>query len=58
MIKTPSLVARPVTIVTDTLKQLTKLSKPRRKFVAALLATMLAVRGRVNYRNLARLRGV
>ena len=54
MIKTPSLVARPVTIVTDSLKQVPKLSKPRRKFVAALIATILAVRGRVNYRNLAR----
>jgi len=52
--KTPSLVARPVTIVTATLKQLPGLSKPRRKFVAAVIATILAVRGRVNYRNLAR----
>lgn len=55
--KTPSLVARPVTIVTDTLKQLSGLSKPRQKFVAALIATILAVRGRVNYRNLARYGG-
>ena len=31
-----------------------ELTKPRRKFIAALIATMLAVRGRVNYRNLAR----
>lgn len=30
------------------------LAKPRCKFVAALLATILALRGRVNYRNLAR----
>jgi hypothetical protein len=30
------------------------LAKPRRKFIAALLATILALRGRVNYRNLAR----
>jgi hypothetical protein len=52
--KTPSLVARPVTIVTATLKQLPGLAKPRRKFDAALLATILALRGRVNYRNLAR----
>ena len=52
--KTPSLVARPVTIVRATLKQLPGLAKPRRKFVAALLATILALRGRVNYRNLAR----
>jgi hypothetical protein len=54
MIKTPSLVARPVTIVTATLKQLPKLAKPRRNFMVALIATILAVRGRVNYRNLAR----
>lgn len=54
MIKKPSLVARPVTIVTATLNQMPQLTKPRRKFVAALIATMLAVRGRVNYRNLAR----
>lgn len=43
-----------MTVVTATLKQLTGLAKPRRKFVAALLATILALRGRVNYRNLAR----
>jgi hypothetical protein len=43
-----------VTIVTDTLKQLAALAKPRRKFVASLIATILAVRGRCNYRNLAR----
>ena len=36
------------------LKQMPGLAKPRRKFVAALLATILALRGRVNYRNLAR----
>lgn len=54
MIKPPSLVARPVTIVTATLNQLPALAKPRRQFVAALLATILALHGRVNYRNLAR----
>jgi hypothetical protein len=43
-----------VTVVTATLEQVPKLSKPRRKFVAALIATILAVRGRVNYRNLSR----
>lgn len=43
-----------MTIVRATLKQLPDLAKPRRKFVAALLATILALRGRVNYRNLAR----
>ena len=43
-----------MTIVTATLKQLPSLSKPRREFVAALFATILALRGRFNYRNLAR----
>ena len=43
-----------MTVVTATLNQMTWLAKPRRKFVAALIATMLALRGRVNYRNLAR----
>jgi DDE superfamily endonuclease len=43
-----------VTVVTDTLKQMPALSKPRRTFIGALIATILAVRGRVNYRNLAR----
>lgn len=54
MIKPPSLVARPVTIVRTTLEQLSELSKPRRKFWASLCATILALRGRFNYRNLAR----
>ena len=43
-----------MTVVTDTLNQLPGLAKPQRKFMAALLATILALRGRVNYRNLAR----
>lgn len=43
-----------MTVVTATLEQVPGLSKPRRKFLAALIATILAVRGRVNYRNLAR----
>ena len=43
-----------MTIVTGTLNQLPGLAKPQRQFIAALLATILAVRGRVNYRNLAR----
>lgn len=43
-----------MTIVTATLKQLPELTKSRRQFFAALIATILAVRGRVNYRNLAR----
>jgi hypothetical protein len=43
-----------VTIVTATLNQLPELTKPRRNFMVALFATILAVRGRANYRNLAR----
>ena len=43
-----------MTVVTGTLNQLPGLAKPRRKFIAALLATILAPRGRFNYRNLAR----
>lgn len=43
-----------MTVVTATLEHVPGLSKPRRKFLAALIATILAVRGRVNYRNLAR----
>ena len=54
MIKRPALVARRVRIVTAPLKQLPGLAKPRRKFVAALSGTILALCGRVNYRNLAR----
>jgi hypothetical protein len=46
-----------VTIVTATLNQLSTLAKPRGKFLAALIATILALRGRVNYRNLARYGG-
>ncbi len=54
MNKKPSFAARPVTIGATTLNQLRSLAKPQRKFVAALIATILALRGRVNYRNLAR----
>ena len=43
-----------MTVVTATLNQIPGLAKPRRKFVAALLATIWVLRGRVNYRNLAR----
>lgn len=42
-----------VTIVTATLNQLPSLAKPQRKCLAALLMTILALRGRVNYRSLA-----
>lgn len=43
-----------MTIVTASLKQIPELTKPRRNFLVALIATILAVRGRINYRNLAR----
>lgn len=43
-----------MTVVTGTLNQLPSLAKPQRNFIAALLATILALGGRVNYRNLAR----
>jgi hypothetical protein len=43
-----------VTVVTNTLNQMPGLAKPQRKFIAALLLTILALRGRVNFRNLAR----
>lgn len=43
-----------MTVVTNTLNQLPGIAKPQRKFIAALLATILALRGRVNFRNLAR----
>ena len=43
-----------MTVVTNTLNQMPGLAKPQRKFIAALLLTILALRGRVNYRNLAR----
>lgn len=46
-----------MTIVTATLNQLSKLAKPQHKFLAALIATILALRGRFNYRNLARYGG-
>jgi hypothetical protein len=50
----PSIAARPVTVVTDTLEQMKSIAKPQHKFVAAMLATILALRGRVYHRNLAR----
>ena len=46
-----------MTIVTATLNQLPSLAKPQRKFLAALIATILSLRGRFNYRNLARYGG-
>src|SRR5215210_1887445 len=43
-----------MTIVTHILDQMPAINKPQRKFLPALFATLLAVRGRVNFRNLAR----
>ena len=43
-----------MTVVTHILEQMPGINKPQRKFLLALFATMLAVRGRVNFRNLAR----
>lgn len=44
----------PVTIVNQILKQMPGLAKPQAKFIEVLTATILALRGRVNYRNLSR----
>lgn len=43
-----------MTIVTDILRQMRGISQPQRKFLETLFATILALRGRVNFRNLAR----
>ncbi len=43
-----------MTLVTQILEQMPFIHQPQRKFLLALFATMLAVRGRVNFRNLAR----
>jgi DDE superfamily endonuclease len=43
-----------MTIVKDILQQMPALSQPQRKFLDTLFATILAVRGRVNFRNLSR----
>ncbi len=44
----------PVTIVNQILKQMPGLAKPQANFIEALIVTILALRGRVNYRNLSR----
>jgi hypothetical protein len=44
----------PVTIVHQILKQMPGLANPQAKFIEVLIATILALRGRVNYRNLSR----
>ena len=43
-----------MTIVSDILKQMPALGQPQRKFLETLFATILALRGRVNFRNLSR----
>jgi hypothetical protein len=43
-----------MTIVKDILNQMPMLSQPQRKFLETLFATILALRGRVNFRNLSR----
>jgi DDE superfamily endonuclease len=43
-----------MTIVNDILKQMPAVSKPQAKFLGILFATILALRGRVNFRNLRR----
>lgn len=43
-----------MTIVTDILRQMPALRQPQRQFLETLLATILALRGRVNFRNLSR----
>jgi hypothetical protein len=43
-----------MTIVKDILKQMTTLGQPQRKFLETLFVTILALRGRVNFRNLSR----
>src|SRR5215210_8431926 len=43
-----------MTIVKDILTQMPGLSKPQVKFMTALFASILALRGHVNFRNLSR----
>ena len=43
-----------MTIVTDILQRMPAVRQPQRKFLAVLFATILALRGRVTYRNLSR----
>lgn len=43
-----------MTIVNDILKQMPAVSQPQRKFMATLFATILTLRGRINFRNLSR----
>ena len=43
-----------MTIVSDILKQMRAVRQPQRKFLATVFATILALRGRVTFRNLSR----
>src|SRR5215210_7648060 len=43
-----------MTVVTEILKQMLSITKPQEKFLSALFATILVVRGRVNFLNLSR----
>jgi hypothetical protein len=43
-----------MTIVNDILKQMPAVGRPQRKFLVLLFSTILALRGRVNFRNLSR----
>ncbi|MBA3767918.1 MAG: transposase [Acidobacteria bacterium] len=43
-----------MTVVTHILEQMPGITKPQRKYLLVLFATILALRGRVNFRNLAR----
>jgi hypothetical protein len=43
-----------MTVVTQILKQMSAITKPQEKFLSALFATILVVRGRVNFLNLSR----
>ncbi len=43
-----------MTIVNDILKHMPAVRQPQRKFLETLFATILALRGRVNFRNLSR----
>ena len=43
-----------MTIVNDILRQMPAVRQPQRKFLATLFATILALRGRINFRNLGR----
>src|SRR5258706_15218068 len=45
---------QPMTLVNDILKQIPALGQPQRQFLATLFVTILALRGRVNFRNLSR----